>query len=203
MKLFSLALIFLSAIVSSGNCASVAVMPSQGHKLGSFKEAYLRQIEETEKFMQKELENIKSTLGESAHKDATSMIESLASEQINIPFLKAIFDAIEIGAKSVAGKDSPRQAPPLSHTQQFESLLLKNTTPSWDLKELEKNIHGYRAEIDELRLEKINPLSWETIMKELPAKINAEKENSLKVAAAIECIKYVIRILSQWSDPYQ
>ncbi len=91
VKLLFLALTFLVAIISNGNCASVMVMPSQqAPRLGSLKEAYLRQIEETEKFMQRELEDIRSTLGEEAYKNATSMIESFPPEQINIQFLKAI-----------------------------------------------------------------------------------------------------------------
>ena len=200
MKLLFLALTFLGAIISNGNCASVVVPSQQASRLDSFKEAYLRQIVETEKFMQRELEDIRSTLGEEAYKNATSMIESFPPEQINIQFLKAIFGAIKIGAKSISSKAA---AIKISHLQEFEKLLAANTNPSWRSDELEKNIPGYKAEIDSLRLEKINPLCWETIMKELPAKISAEKENSLKFAAAIECIKNIIMTLGQWSDPYK
>ncbi len=150
MKLLFLALTFLSAIISSGNCAAIAVKsPSRSDSLN---ETYLKQTQEIDRFKKKELEDIRSTLGEEAYKNANSIIESFPSEQITISFLKAVFDAIKIGAKSVAGKAAP--AAKTTHLQEFEKLFAANTSPSWGLKEIETNIPGYKAEIDKVSFKK-------------------------------------------------
>ena len=199
MKILFWSVIILNCLLSSGDCASVAVArrPSQVEEAPSKK--YLEEISKEDRkietFIQEQLETIRNSYGDGACNAAIAILSSMPGER-NQAVLQAIFNAITAVAKSSASKAAPIK---ITQRQEFENIFKDNSTPSWGLEELQKNIPGATAAIDALRLDKLSPHCWDVIKKDLGEKIAKGKDNTQKFSMAMDTIENGIKMFSQWS----
>ena len=197
MKILFWSVIVFSSLVSSSVCASVVVdrRPSQVEEVPSQK--YLAEISKEDRkieiFIQEQLEIIRNSYGHDACDAAITILSSIPEER-NQVVLQAIFDAIKVGAKSSQGKSLPVK---ITQLQEFEKIFKDNSTPSWGLEELQKNIPGAKDEIDALRLDKLNPDCWDVIEQDLAKKIEKGNDNKQKFSIAMDTIKGGIEMFSQ------
>ncbi len=197
MKLLFLALTFLGGIISNGNCATAVMRPpvTKSDSMASVKSAILREAAETADYTQRELEDIKSTLGGDAYNSACEIIGGMQQSTINKSTLSPVFNSIKQGAS--------QKSPSLTNLQKFENAFKANSSPSWGLSELKANIPDFDSLIASLNIETIDSEFWEMVIKSLPAEMRKSKDNKAKFQTAKNIIEDSMKAYAQLDFDYK